>query len=496
MSQTKPFEIPCAELEQQELFAGKVLALNEDHLRKTGRRRLACTRTYGCQANVADGEKIRGILHEIGYEFTDEPDEADFILFNTCAVRENAEDRVFGNIGALAHLKKENPNLIIAVCGCMMQQEHIVEKIRKSYPYVGLVFGTHVVHRLPELVYRARTEHKRVFDSTQSDGVIAEDLPVVREEGSKAWLPIMYGCNNFCTYCIVPYVRGRERSREPDAILREARQLVADGYKEITLLGQNVNSYGKNLPQPIRFSQLLRMINDIPGDFRIRFMTSHPKDATRELIDTIADCDKVCNHLHLPVQCGSDEILRRMNRGYTCEQYLELVEYAKKRIPGLSLSSDIIVGFPGETYENFQGTLKLIEAVGYDLLYTFIYSKRVGTKAANYDDPVDPKEKSRWFRELLEVQAKIGRANFEGYVGQTARVLVDGTGKKEGMLTGRDEHNILVEFEGPPALIGSFADVKITQAHQAALVGSLKAPQDTEAEHNPRPSDSSADRIQ
>lgn len=473
MPEKKKFEIPRGELEQQELFAAKVRALNDGHFERTGRRRLACTRTYGCQANVADGEKIRGILHEIGYEFTDDPHEADFVLYNTCAVRENAEDRVFGNLGALSHCKQQNRGMIIAVCGCMMQQPHIVEKIRKSYPYVSLVFGTHVLHRLPELVYRALTEEKRVFDSTQSEGVIAEDLPVVREEGSKAWLPIMYGCNNFCTYCIVPYVRGRERSREPEAILKEARQLVADGYKEITLLGQNVNSYGKNLERKINFSSLLRQINDIPGDFRIRFMTSHPKDATRELIDTIAECEKVCRHLHLPVQCGSDEILRRMNRGYTCGQYLELIDYAKKKIPGLSLTSDIIVGFPGESYEDFQGTLDLIRKVGYDQLYMFIYSRRVGTKAAEFDDPVDAKEKSKWFRELLGVQAEIGLENYRGYVGQTARVLADGCSKHEGMLTGRDEHNILVEFAAPRQFIGQFVNVAITDAHQSALVGEL-----------------------
>ncbi len=356
--------VTAAELAAQKEYAEKVRELNAQRDQPP----VAHVHSFGCQQNVSDGEKIKGMLAEMGYGFSNSADDADLVLFNTCAVRENAEDRVFGNLGALKHNKRRKPDMLIGVCGCMVQQEHIAERIRKSFPYVDMVFGTHVLHTLPQLIYEALTTRKRQISIPQSDGVIAEGIPLRRESGLKASIPIMYGCNNFCTYCIVPYVRGRERSREPEVIVEEARQLVAQGYKELLLLGQNVNSYGRGTD--VNFPELLRRINDIPGEFKISYMSSHPKDATRELIDTISECEKVTRHFHLPVQSGSSRILKLMNRGYTREHYLELINYAKQRIPDVALTSDIIVGFPGETYEDFKETLSLIREVGYDSLFT------------------------------------------------------------------------------------------------------------------------------
>ena len=428
--------------------------------------------TYGCQQNEADSEKLRGYLAEMGYGFTQDEFQADVIVVNTCAVREHAEMRVLGNVGALNHTKKNNPNQIIAVCGCMVQQEHITERIRKSFPYVNMVFGTHVLHTLPQIIYEAMTTHKRQISIPQMDGVIAEGIPLRRESTLKASVPIMYGCNNFCTYCIVPYVRGRERSRDPEDILAEVRQLVENGCKEVLLLGQNVNSYGRGTD--VNFPELLRRINAIPGEFRICYMSSHPKDATRELIDTIAECGKVTRHFHLPVQSGSNRILKLMNRSYTREHYLELINYAKERIPDVALTSDIIVGFPGETYEDFQDTLSLIREVKYDSLFTFIYSPRKGTKAAEMPDPISQEEKGKWFRELLEVQGEIGCSSYHDYIGRTLRVLCEGPGRtRDGCLTGKSIQNIIVDFDGDKSLIGSFVDVKITDALNWALIGEL-----------------------
>ncbi len=434
---------------------------------------LAYVHTYGCQQNVSDSERIKGQLAVIGYGFCNSPQEADLVIFNTCAVRENAEDKVFGNVGQLLPYKRQKKDMLIGLCGCMTQQPHIAEKIRKSYPYVDLVFGTHVLHKLPELLYEALAGQKRVFDLSVEDNAPAEGLPVRRDGKLKAWLPVMYGCNNFCTYCVVPYVRGRERSRRPADILREAQELIAAGYKEITLLGQNVNSYGRGLAEEINFAGLLRRLNALEGDFVIRFMTSHPKDATRELIDTMAECEKVCHHLHLPVQSGSDRILRAMNRHYDRAAYRELAAYARERIPDLSLSSDIIVGFPGETYADFQETLSLVQEIGYHFLYTFIYSPRVGTKAAEMDDPVPAEEKSRWFQELLAAQEEIGQLIYDRMVGQTVRVLAEGEGRSAGMLTGRTGQNVIVEFPGDSAIIGRFVRVKVTKAMRSAVRGEL-----------------------
>lgn len=371
----------------------------------------AFVHTYGCQGNVADSEHIKGMLIEMGYVLCDDVSEADFILYNTCAIREHAEDRVFGNVGALKKYKKEKPGLIIALCGCMMQQEHISEKIKNSYPFVNLVFGTHVTHKLPELVSKVLCTGKRVFCIDESDGVIAEGLPSSRDSGENAWLPIMYGCNNFCSYCIVPHVRGRERSRKPDVILDEAITLVKEGYKLITLLGQNVNSYGKNCDFDVNFAELIRRIDKIEGDFKFDFMTSHPRDCSFELIDVLSQSKHFCGHLHLPVQSGNNRILKEMNRHYTREHYLELIAYAKKKIPNVDITTDIIVGFPGETYEEFLDTLSLVKEVRYGSMFTFIYSPRKETPAAEMPDPVSKEEKTKWFLELLKVQETITAEN-------------------------------------------------------------------------------------
>ena len=435
----------------------------------------ACVITYGCQQNVADSEKIKGMLELMGYDFTENRLEAKLIIFNTCAVREHAEDRVFGNVGALKKYKRENPDTVIALCGCMMQQKHIADKIKQSYPFVDLVFGTHVVHCLPELLFKALTGRKRVFEIPDMDGAIAEGIPVKRDNDAKAWLPIMYGCNNFCTYCIVPYVRGRERSREKQDIINEFKQLVSEGYKEITLLGQNVNSYGKDLIPYVSFAELLRELNDLDGDFRIRFMTSHPKDCTRELIETMASCDKVAQHLHLPFQSGSNRVLKAMNRHYTREQYLELINYAKELMGDeLSITSDIIVGFPGETYDEFKETLSLVEEVKATSLFTFIYSARKGTPAAEMPDPISAEEKSRWFKELTDLQEKISAEQMALHKGKTYKCYVYGKGKlNDNYVAARNDGNLIIEFEGDESLIGTFQSIKVVEPLTFVMRGEL-----------------------
>ena len=380
---------------------------------------------------------------------------------------------MFGNVGALKNLKRKHPQILIALCGCMMEQEHIANRIYNSFPFVGLVFGTHSLHHFTELLYSSLVNGKRVFERGNDDKKLYEGIPVKRDGTFKGWLPIMYGCNNFCTYCIVPYVRGRERSREKDIILSEAREMIQSGYKDITLLGQNVNSYGKTLPEPVSFAKLISEIDTIDGDYWLRFMTSHPKDCSKELIDAIANGRHISKHLHLPFQSGSDRILKAMNRHYDRKKYLETIAYAKEKIDGVSLTSDIIVGFPGETYEDFKETLSLIREVEFTSLFTFIYSPRVGTPAAKMDDPISAEEKSKWFRELLDVQEEIAAKRCSAMVGATERVLIEGVKEKTNELNARTSGNIIVELEGSPDLIGTFRNVKITKARNWILKGEL-----------------------
>ncbi len=434
---------------------------------------MAYVHSFGCQQNVNDGEKICGVLQDVGFGLTDTLEQADLILFNTCAVREHAEQRVFGNVGALKQLKARNPKLVIGVCGCMAQQPRIVDKLRRSYPYVDLVFGVDGIDRLPAMLAERFRKGRRYLEEPRTRNAVVEDLPIRRDSGFRAWLPIMYGCDNFCTYCIVPYVRGRERSREPDAILAEFRSLVQAGYKEITLLGQNVNSYGKGLENPIDFADLLDLLCRVPGDYQIRFMTSHPKDASPKLIDTIAAQPNICKHIHLPVQCGSDRLLKLMNRHYTVAQYRQLIDYARARIPGVTFSSDIIVGFPGETEEDFLGTLDLVEGVGYMQLFTFIYSRREGTPAADMEDPTPRAEKTARMERLLKVQERHSHAAVAALVGRTVRVLVEGAGRTPGTLNGRLDNNLVVEFPAPESRIGQWARVELTGARAAMLTGRL-----------------------
>ncbi len=459
--------IPAGELERQRTYTRRMAALLAGD-----RRPLAMVDTYGCQQNVADSQRMMGMLREMGCGFTQDPRLADIILVNTCAIRENAEKKVFGVVGQLVHVKEERPECVICLCGCMAQQEVVAAKIKSSYRHVDLVFGPQALWRLPELLYGVYTEKKRVFSVADEHGSIAEGLPVVRESGVKAWVSIMYGCNNFCSYCIVPYVRGRERSREPGCILDEVRELVEAGCREITLLGQNVNSYGKDLETPMDFADLLGEIDRIPGDYLIRFMTSHPKDAGEKLFAAMASCAHVARQLHLPVQSGSSRVLGAMNRGYTREQYLEKVRAARRAMPDLVLTSDIIIGFPGETEEEAMETVSLIREVEYDALFTFIYSPRPGTPAARLPDPASREEKQVWFDRLLDEQNRISARRHRSYVGKTLRVLVDGeSGDSRWPLSSRTHGGRLVHLRGDASLIGRYVQARITDSNTWALFG-------------------------
>ena len=432
---------------------------------------LAYVETYGCQQNEADSEKIRGMLVQSGYTIADSAEGADVVVMNTCAIREHAEQRVFGNLGALTHTKRRHPRQKIFLCGCMAGQQIVVDRIKKSYPHVDGVFSTHHLWQFSELLFRVLTTGKRSYFVEDEPGSIAEGLPHHRQNTLKAWVSIMYGCNNFCTYCIVPYVRGRERSRKPADILAECRSLIESGTKEITLLGQNVNSYGKDMDCGVDFSDLLQMIASIEGDFLIRFMTSHPRDAGKKLFDTMASSPKIAKHLHLPFQSGSSRVLKAMNRHYDREKYLELVDYAKSVMPELVLTSDVIVGFPGETEAEFEETISLISAVQYDALFTFIFSPRNGTPAATMDDPTSKEEKNRRFDRLCAVQNAISEDIHSKYVGKTVRCLIDGS--EDGILTARTEGGRLVRLPGDPSLVGSFAHVTITGSTTWSLTGQL-----------------------
>ena len=464
---TKTTVISQAQLDAQFACCDKIAAL----WLQAGRTPTAYVETYGCQQNEADSEKLRGYLTQSGYTIVKEAEGADVVIMNTCAIREHAEQRVFGNLGALTHTKRRHPEQKIFLCGCMAGETKVSDRIKKSYPHVDGVFSTHHLWQFPEILYNVLTRKKRQFYIADEPGSIAEGIPQVRDSKLKAWVSIMYGCNNFCTYCIVPYVRGRERSRQPEDILAECRQLIESGIKDITLLGQNVNSYGKDLSCGMDFADLLDAIAQIPGEFRIRFMTSHPRDASKKLFDTMAKHEKIAKQLHLPFQSGSSRVLKAMNRHYDREKYLEAVNYAKSVMPDLVLTSDVIVGFPGETEAEFEETISLIEAVHYDSLFTFIFSPRPGTPAATMEDTTPKEEKNRRFDKLCGVQNAISEEIHQNYIGKTMYCLVDG--KDKDMLTARTEGGRLVRFAGCDELIGTFRNITITGATTWSLTGTL-----------------------
>lgn len=430
--------------------------------------------TYGCQMNVHDSEKLAGMLSEIGYTETSSQHDADLVLFNTCCVRENAELKVYGNVGALKAYKQANPNMIIGVCGCMMQQEEIAKFIVDRFPFVDLVFGTHNLHRFPQLILQALDSSHTIIEVLDEEGTIVEHIPTKRDKGVSAWTTIMYGCNNFCSYCIVPYVRGRERSRDPEEIVNEITKLGNQGYKEITLLGQNVNSYGKDMGGGYLFHDLLSDINKINSIERIRFMTSHPKDLSKELIRTMANSEKVCEHLHLPIQAGNNRILKAMNRKYTREEYIGLVESVREAMPDIALTTDIIVGFPGESSQEFEDTLDIIKRLKFDSAYTFIYSPRKGTPAVNIEDKIRIEEKKERLAKLIEIQSKISRMKNDAYIGKVKEVLVEGRSKtNDKVLTGRTRENKIVNFIADEKVIGQLIRVKITKARSWSLEGEV-----------------------
>ena len=464
---TKTTVISESELAGQFAFCDKISA----YWRSENRTPTAYVETYGCQQNEADSEKLRGYLVQSGYAIVPQAEGADVVVMNTCAIREHAEQRVFGNLGALTHTKKRHPAQKIFLCGCMAGETKVSDRIRKSYPHVDGVFSTHHLWQFPEILWNVLNRKKRQFYIEDEPGSIAEGIPQVRDHTLKSWVSIMYGCNNFCTYCIVPYVRGRERSRKKEDILAECRDLIAKGCKDITLLGQNVNSYGKDLDENVDFSDLLSEIAAIEGDFLIRFMTSHPRDASKKLFDTMAASPKIAKQLHLPFQSGSSRVLKAMNRHYDREKYLEAVNYAKSVMPELVLTSDVIVGFPGETEEEFEETISLIEKVRYDSLFTFIFSPRNGTPAASMNDPTSKEEKNRRFDRLCAVQNAISEQIHQEYVGKTFRCLVDGCDK--GYLTARTEGGRLVRFEGTEDLIGTFQNLTVTGSTTWSLSGIL-----------------------
>lgn len=463
-----------AEPERQYYFMAKCREWTDAFAKEHGRRPQACVVNMGCQMNARDSEKLTGILEEVGYE-TVSDEHADFVIYNTCTVRDNANQKVYGRLGFLHSLKKKNPGMRIALCGCMMQEPSVVEKLKKSYRFVNLIFGTHNIYKFAELLFCSLESEEMVIDIWKDTDKIVEDLPAERKYFFKSGVNIMFGCNNFCSYCIVPYVRGRERSRKPQDILREIEKLAADGVVEIMLLGQNVNSYGKNLETPVTFAELLREAAKIDGIQRIRFMTSHPKDLSDELIQAMKELPKVCHHMHLPLQSGSSRLLKIMNRRYTKEQYLRLVEKLREAIPDISLTTDIIVGFPGETEEDFQETLDVVRKVRYDSAFTFIYSKRTGTPAAAMENQV-PEDvvKERFDRLLKEVQA-ISKETSSRFEGQTVPVLVEQINEQDpDLVTGRLGNNLLVHFPGTEELIGKIVNVTLTESKGFYYLGELE----------------------
>ena len=470
MNRTTP-HIPETEIARQMAFCDKI---RDIHALRSAPP-LAYVDTYGCQQNEADSERLRGYMAQMGYQFTNDENEADLILINTCAVRGHAEDRVLGNVGALVHTKRRHPGQVICLCGCMAQEKVVEEKIRQSYRHVDLVFGPHALWQFPQLLHRVLTRRGRVFETTDQDGSIAEGIPVVRQNGVKAWVSIMYGCNNFCSYCIVPYVRGRERSRDPEDILREVRELAEAGYRDITLLGQNVNSYGKDLGLDMDFADLLEEICKIPGEFLIRFMTSHPKDASQKLFETMGRNPKIAPVFHLPFQAGNDRILKIMNRVYDRAGYLDKVRRLREQVPDVVITSDVIVGFPGETTEEFDDTLSLIEEVRFYALFTFIYSPREGTPAAKMEDPMPMAQKKANFQRLVDAQNAISAEKHAAWVGRTVRCLIDGVSPEEGYtLTARTPGNRLVRLtDGDESLVGTYQDIELTGSNTWSFFGKL-----------------------
>jgi len=454
-------------------FINELRARFELEFQKTGKRKTYHIETFGCQMNARDSEKMSGILKQIGYVETDTED-ADFVLYNTCTVRENANVRVYGRLGHLGTLKKNHPGMIIAMCGCMMQEENVVEKIKTSFPFVDIIFGTHNIFKLAELIYTRLDSDRMIIDLWKDTDLIVENLPSNRKYPFKAGVNIMFGCNNFCSYCIVPYVRGRERSRNPQDIINEIRALAADGVIEVMLLGQNVNSYGKTLDEPVSFAQLLSEIEKIEGIERIRFMTSHPKDLSDDLIEVMKNSKKICRHLHLPLQSGSSRLLKLMNRKYTKEDYLELVGKIRRAIPDISLTTDIIVGFPGETEEDFEDTLDVVRKVGYDNAFTFIYSKRAGTPAATMKDQVDEKVAKDRFDRLLQVIQQTCKKAAARDEHTWQKVLVEEVNRQDSeYLTGRLSNNLLVHFKGDKSLIGKIIDVYLEESKGFYYMGRL-----------------------
>ncbi|GKH32900.1 tRNA (N6-isopentenyl adenosine(37)-C2)-methylthiotransferase MiaB [Muricomes sp. OA1] len=467
-------EPPVREPERQYYFIAKAREYVREQAEKAGHPLTFCVVTFGCQMNARDSEKLAGILEQIGYREEADEGKADFVIYNTCTVRENANQRVYGRLGQLNRVKKKNPHMLIGLCGCMMQEPEVVEKLKKSYRFVDLIFGTHNIYKFAELIATRLESGRMVIDIWKDTDKIVEDLPAERKYSFKSGVNIMFGCNNFCSYCIVPYVRGRERSRNPHDIIREIEELVADGVVEVMLLGQNVNSYGKNLEQPMSFAQLLREIEKIDGLKRIRFMTSHPKDLSDELIEVMGSSEKICRHLHLPIQSGSSRILEKMNRRYTKEHYLELVEKIRSSVPDISLTTDIIVGFPGETEEDFQETLDVVRKVRYDSAFTFIYSKRTGTPAAIMEDQVpESVVKDRFDRLLKEVQSISGEV-CSVYTNTIQDVLVETVNDHDAALvTGRMSNNLLVHFPGGEDLIGKIVSVELKECRGFYYIGDM-----------------------
>ena len=473
MVNTKNNILPPNEMERQFEYIARIKKENDIYANTHGRRR-AFVMTFGCQQNEADSEKLSGMAEAMGYELTLIPEEASLILVNTCAVREHAEQKALSVIGQYKHLKNKNPELLIAVCGCMVTQEHRVNEIKHSYPYVDIVFGTSSIHRLPQLIFEKLSKHRRIFCPEESLYLVAEGVPIKRADGVRAWVSVMYGCNNFCSYCIVPYVRGRERSRTKEAVYAEVKELVERGYKDITLLGQNVNSYGKDSGYDYDFADLLELLDTIEGDYMLHFMTSHPKDASHKLIDVMAKGKHIAKHFHLPMQAGSDAVLKAMNRRYTFEKYISIVDYIREKMPDAVITSDIMVGFPGETEEDFEATLSALERARFDMIYSFIYSRRKGTPAAESEEQVPETVKSARFDRLLTTQNAISLEQNKPLERRTLRVLCDGRSKNNSdVFSGRTEGNKIVFFDGEDSDTGKFLNIFIERADTFALYGKI-----------------------